>query len=564
MSDSAAIRVTLNPDRSLLNADFETYKLSLDPLPKYEIELRNESKVQRSKVAENDDFTLQFVSLQRLHNHLVSDPWVGNSVVYFVDASFRVNCCSETDMRKSCESDVLKCRAQLPKPHQIEKLRYHPTIAFPSPEFALVACGTTYLWLFNTGKRTVDNSESGQWELLEEFDYADIVNDGFMLKDATYSKVMEKEFVSCLLVHVDLNAKKELLAIPEFDSSAFVTLIDWIVVARNSPEGAWEEISRRRLGGKHALLLAALETFDESSDALILASEGAEFRMLFDTATGVIPVDKSNENGAVEEPEPLYEWNQNADTVTVTMKLPDVVSKSEVNADGDGMWRELIKKCKRGKETVDPEVAAAVHERLAHLTSETLVSEAEPGSGIGLNQMEECDDLPLETSTLARFVCEKDGGCHISHKASLSSHQWIFSTKLTPESLPVVCLRHDVDAIVWEFKENEPDCWNASHIGTFDAFGYVFASKENRKYTVCPPDMSYVAICDSATHCYIYRKVNSYSELKNRKSGKHLPTVAKQFVLTLKHEEVLGAVAAVEGLFVMTDSALNYVALTGC
>jgi hypothetical protein len=54
--------------------------------------------VQRSVVQENDDFTLQFMTLQRMHNHAVGDPWVGNAVNYFVDAGFRVVSASESDM----------------------------------------------------------------------------------------------------------------------------------------------------------------------------------------------------------------------------------------------------------------------------------------------------------------------------------------------------------------------------------------------------------------------------------------------------------------------------------
>ena len=146
----------------------------------------------------------------------------------------------------------------------------------------------------------------------------------------------------------------------------------------------------------------------------------------------------------------------------------------------------------------------------------------------------------------------------------MSAHQWLFSTRLNPEALPVACLRHDVDAILWEFKESEPDNWGAVHVGTFDAFGYVIASKENKKYATCSPDLSYAVICDSKTHCYVYRRMSPVdTDLKNRKTGKHMPTVAKQFVLTLKHEEVLGVTASNEGVFLLTETGLHYVSLTG-
>ncbi len=151
------------------------------------------------------------------------------------------------------------------------------------------------------------------------------------------------------------------------------------------------------------------------------------------------------ENGV--ESEPLYEWNQDENSISVTMKLPMEVRKDDVavnieprrlhveavvvNADtvpekigfagelssvvkpdestwtltrvegkwsqlevvlskggGEGeekvSWKELIKSCKRGRETVDPAVAAEIHERLAHLTSETLVSTRNNNSNLEL------------------------------------------------------------------------------------------------------------------------------------------------------------------------------------
>jgi len=71
----------------------------------------------------------------------------------------------------------------------------------------------------------------------------------------------------------------------------------------------------------------------------------------------------------------------------------------------------------------------------------------------------------------------------------------------------VFCLRHDVDALVWQpstNKEKTDNYWN--HIGTFDALGYVQASKEDRKFSTCSPDMSYAAISDSTKHVYIYHR----------------------------------------------------------
>ncbi len=67
--------------------------------------------------------------------------------------------------RKLGGEKAKKCRAVLPRPHNLDKVRYHSTIAFPSASLAAVAGGNTYLWLFNTGARTADNSSDEQWEV---------------------------------------------------------------------------------------------------------------------------------------------------------------------------------------------------------------------------------------------------------------------------------------------------------------------------------------------------------------------------------------------------------------
>merc|ERR1712008_381322 len=67
------------------------------------------------------------------------------------------------------------------------------------------------------------------------------------------------------------------------------------------------------------------------------------------------------------------------------------------------------------------------------------------------------------------------------------------------------------------------------HVDTFDALGYVQASKSQRRFTVAAPDRSYAAIIDRQRHVYIYRKPEPIAEgceLRNRKSGQSVEKVA--------------------------------------
>lgn len=129
--------------------------------------------------------------------------------------------------------------------------------------------------------------------------------------------------------------------------------------------------------------------------------------------------------------------------------------------------------------------------------------------------------------------------------------------------MPAICLRHDVDGIVWRV-DSDPrknSCWE--HLATFNAFGYVQASKEQRKFNLCPPDFSYVLISDCAKHAYFYWQPSEYhSELRNRKSKHLVEKVAKQQLISLAtNDEIFGAAATNETVFLMTNQVLFAVAV---
>jgi len=107
-----------------------------------------------------------------------------------------------------------------------------------------------------------------------------------------------------------------------------------------------------------------------------------------------------------------------------------------------------------------------------------------------------------------------------------------------------MCLRHDVDGFVWQPVEipntsetspalETPACRPISwqHVGTFNAFGYVQASKQQRKFSVCAPDMSFVAVADCTRHLYVYHRPKPVeTSLHNRKTGQKVGAVARQQV----------------------------------
>jgi len=128
---------------------------------------------------------------------------------------------------------------------------------------------------------------------------------------------------------------------------------------------------------------------------------------------------------------------------------------------------------------MDRTLVDEIHARLAHLTSETeATSERVP---FNLGQLEECDSVN-EPLMLQRI----DGNSHQeTHKINMGGHQWLFTRQTGPEFLPALCLRHDVDGILWQprnvFNEGELEHFKMEHVATFSALGYVQASKQEKK-----------------------------------------------------------------------------------
>lgn len=133
--------------------------------------------------------------------------------------------------------------------------------------------------------------------------------------------------------------------------------------------------------------------------------------------------------------------------------------------------------------------------------------------------------------------------CLFVVQVNTSSNQWLFNSLLSPDRPLAMCLRHDVDGFIWQ-----PDIPNTSespleiptasqpiswqHVGTFNAFGYVQASKQQRKFSACAPGLSFVVIADCTRHLYVYHRPKPVAtSLHNRKTGQRVAAVARQQVV---------------------------------
>lgn len=218
-------------------------------------------------------------------------------------------------------------------------------------------------------------------------------------------------------------------------------------------------------------------------------------------------------------------------------------------------WPEVVVNDKQGELIRDPAQCAAIAESLMHLTSEELNPNPDKEKPpCNAQELEECDIFFEESSSLCRF----DGSTlKTTHVVNLGGNQYLFSVTVDPKEMPCFCLRHDVDALLWQpHWHGHDDMWE--HVATFNALGYVQASKRDKKFFTCAPNYSYAALCECVRHVFIYRQPAPMSTvLYNRKEGRHVGQVAKQQVASLEtNDPILGFQATNERLFVLTTKNL--------
>lgn len=139
----------------------------------------------------------------------------------------------------------------------------------------------------------------------------------------------------------------------------------------------------------------------------------------------------------------------------------------------------------------------------------------------------------------------------ISSKKSLGG-QWLFSTLSRENGAPYICLRHDVDGILWQPARGQTSdgVVNWRHVGTLDAFGYVLASKKEHKFVGCGGNFEYAVISDCQSNLYVYE----CGRTKQRKRS--------QFVACFPDSKgMMGCVVARDWIYVLTDSQMHLLKL---
>ncbi|XP_004771364.1 nudC domain-containing protein 1 [Mustela nigripes] len=571
-----AANCSLRVKRPLLDPRFEGYKLSLEPLPCYQLEL--DAAVAEVKLR-NDQYTLEHMHAFGMYNYLHSDSWYQDSV-YYIDNLGRV-------MNLTVMLDTA-----LGKPREVFRLptdltacdnRLCASVHFTSSTWVTLSDGTGRLYLIGTGER--GNSASEKWEIMfnEELGNPFIIIHSISLMNA------EEHSVTTLLLRIE---KEEL----DMKGSGFYVSLEWVTISKkNKDTNKYEIIKHDTLRGKSVPHYAAIEP--DGKGLMIVSYKSFTF-----VHTGQDLEENKNETMSEKIKEPLYYWQQTEDDLTVTVRLPEGSSKEDIQVQflpehinivlkgqrflegnlyssidqesstwiikennsleifltkkNEGLtWPELVVGDKQGEFIRDSAQCAAIAERLMHLTSEELNPNPDKEKPpCNAQELEECDIFFEESSSLCRF----DGSTlKTTHVVNLGSNQYLFSVIVDPKEMPCFCLRHDVDALLWQpHSSKQEDMWE--HIATFNALGYVQASKRDKKFFACAPNYSYAALCECLRRVFIYRQPTPMSTvLYNRKEGRQVGQVAKQQVASLEtNDPILGFQATNERLFVLTTKNL--------
>ncbi|KAL3043443.1 nudC domain-containing protein 1 [Trematomus bernacchii] len=576
----AASNYSLKVNRELLDPNFESYRLSLDSIPTYNVEL--DAAVEEVKLKDTQ-YTLEHMRAFGMYNYLHLDPWYEDSVL-FVDCKGRVL------------SLTVTLDTALGKPREVYSLTSDPSqcegrvcasLSLTSATWAALSDGAGTLTLLRTGKR--GDGTFMKWEPL----FSEDTGEPFSLLHSISHVQEGVHSMEVLLLRIQKEPQ-------ETKGSGFCVSLEWITVANSAGQGQekkYEVKKRRVLNGKTVPHYAAVEP---KGKGLMVASE----KPFAFTHVDGLPVQLPDpEPMEVEKTDPIYFWQQTAEDVTVFVRMPEGVTKEEVQfrltadqimlgvqgfppllegqlfapADPEAsawiikedksleltlqkreegpMWSELVMGDKRGEYVMSDEQAALIHERLTFLTSEDMNGNPDKDKPpCNSQELEDCDGFPEDGSSLTHFDGES---LKPSQVVNLGSHQYLFTVDVNPSEMPCLCLRHDVDALLWQPRPQQPgNMWE--HIATFNALGYVQASKRDKKFATCPPNFSYASLCECLRRAFIYRQPSPVETvLFNRKQGRQVGQVAKQQVASLDSDKpILGFRATNERLYILTSSNL--------
>lgn len=283
----------MRPDRTLLDPNFDGYKLSLETMSKLRVPLAQQPD---RVVPSEDQYSFIHAHLFSMHNHLVKDPWESNAA-YYIDVNWVVQAIKYNANTGTFERirPVLNCTKSN---RQIGDYNYN--FCFVSEKYSLISDGRGSVLLVDTGDRLLNT----EWKCIQIIRPLNDDVTGFVIKDARFDIVGGNRQINCVLVHI------------ERTDDGFKCVLDWIIL-EHQPDNSWTHRSVKQLSGKSLPSYCAL---DVKGDGIIISSDVA-----FRPEKNEISIEDANgvekENG-----DSTFRWTQTDDEVLITFNIEKLKS----------------------------------------------------------------------------------------------------------------------------------------------------------------------------------------------------------------------------------------------
>jgi hypothetical protein len=618
-----AVWFDLKPDRNLLDSNFEGYKLSLDSFAQYKLDLhQNNHKLDTYNFIESDASKHKFVLYQHLklfgmQNLLIANPYNDINLYYFdLNQTLIRIVYNNASLNTPATRMLVPTSFKLPNASNPE--RTNVTMRFVSENLAIVFDGFNTLYIIQLTNPSGNFSERQNWSTLftyqiNETEITAILRDAVLYENNFHILLLNviettsgedssasdrfNTIVNWLTIEqtgsgfnlrrvrklncfnsvpdyitLETNGQSVYVAGPEFikftydsDNSANIINKKYESSVEMKPSNGTEVENQ-----KCEKFYSWTQTNDEISMSLMLSSSErinkSDLKInLSKDFIEIFYLDKQILSGHLSSNIKVDESTWTLNTQTTPNQIEFLFSKAHQGQTWLNFLRDQSTDTKLGEYKMSDEQKGLVNQiQDKSIESKSLFTLEQ--------QIEECDGMIDEqqfstnsAQSEENFLMLRrlDGQTHqATHKSYINENKYLFDVKISANKMSSLCLRHDVDGVLWQphrvsAPAQQETVW-LTHDHSFLAFGYVQASKQEAKFRSCPPDCSYVCVVDTRKHIYLYKQSSEKVEtqLRNRKSGQVISHVAKQFLVSLESDqEIYGVYCSNEYLVVLLADA---------
>ncbi|CAO3625046.1 unnamed protein product [Cunninghamella blakesleeana] len=249
------------------------------------------------------------------------------------------------------------------------------------------------------------------------------------------------------------------------------------------------------------------------------------------------------------------------DECTWTIESSGLLSLFITKQDDRTRWPQLFEMDDGILETVDKAKLAEIAQQLEKFTSDLSSSSSSKHEPFmqqhpAATDMDEDVDEPGQPIIFEIFN-NQNGDC--IQEINSSGKEWLsnaFDCSLYSHPqyqndllLPSVTCKMDVDGFVYNWSKNDKDQFLLHHTATFDAFGFIQASKRDTRFVRHDPTNQFITIVESNRNAYIYYNQSETSNL-----------IKKQTLIDITegHDvDILGVQMILDDvLFILTESEI--------